>query len=100
MLYGMGKYVFVVTTVPVKGEDKKVHTKPPHCATNASVPAQPSRGLALKSWVRLIGHADVRWHLWIVLAAIGRLDVALVFYAAYFPLRALGSAVGKVVRHA
>jgi hypothetical protein len=100
MLYGMGKYMFVATTVPVNGNDKNVHTKQPHCATSTAVPSRPSRGLALKSWVRLIGHADVRWHLWIALAAFGRLDVALVLYAAYFPVRALGSAVGKVVRHA
>ena len=54
-------------------------------------PAEPAgRGL-----VRLAGHADVRWHLWIVLAALGRLDVALVAYAAYFPARALAGAVRK-----
>ena len=42
---------------------------------------------------RLAGHADVRWHLWIVLALLGRLDLALVAYAAYFPLRALGGGI-------
>ena len=48
----------------------------------------------------LIGHADLRWHLWIVLAFFGRLDVALAGYAAYFPLRALAGAIRKVVRYA
>ena len=50
--------------------------------------------------VRLAGHADVRWHLWIVLAALGRLDAALVAYAVYFPARTLAGAVRKAVRHA
>jgi hypothetical protein len=49
---------------------------------------------------RLIGHADIRWHLWIVLAVVGRLDVALAVYAAYFPARALAGAVRKGVRYA
>jgi hypothetical protein len=49
--------------------------------------------------VRLAGHADVRWHLWIVLAAAGRLDFALVAYAVYYPARALAGAVRKAVRH-
>ena len=43
----------------------------------------------LAGLVRLIGHADVRWHLWIVLALVGRLDVALAAYAVYFPVRAV-----------
>jgi hypothetical protein len=47
----------------------------------------------------LAGHADVRWHLWIVLAAIGRLDVALVAYAFYYPARAMAGAVRKAAHH-
>ena len=50
--------------------------------------------------MRLIGHADVRWHLWIVLALAGRLDVALAAYAGYFPARAFAGAVRKGVRYA
>src|SRR5262249_25888539 len=50
--------------------------------------------------VRLIGHADLRWHLWIVLALFGRLDLALVSYAAYFALRAIAGGVRKAVRYA
>jgi hypothetical protein len=42
----------------------------------------------------------VRWHLWIVLAALGRLDVALAAYAVYFPLRAIAGAARKAVRRA
>ena len=53
------------------------------------LPATNVRGRGIAGLVRLIGHADVRWHLWIVLAAIGRLDVALVAYAVYFPARTL-----------
>ena len=49
---------------------------------------------------RMAGHADVRWHLWIVLAALGRLDVGLAAYAFYFPARALACAARKAVRHA
>jgi hypothetical protein len=49
---------------------------------------------------RMIGHADLRWHLWIVLAVVGRLDLALGVYAAYFAVRALGGAVRKGVRYA
>jgi hypothetical protein len=48
----------------------------------------------------MIGHADLRWHLWIVLAVVGRLDLALGVYAAYFAVRALGGAVRKGVRYA
>jgi phosphatidylglycerophosphate synthase len=54
----------------------------------------------LAAIVRLIGHADVRWHLWIVLAVFGRLDLALVAYAFYFALRAIGGGVRKAVRYA
>jgi hypothetical protein len=49
--------------------------------------------------VHRTGHADVRWHLWIVLAAAGRLDAALIAYAAYFPVRTLAGVIRKAVRH-
>ncbi len=52
---------------------------------------------ALKAAVRWAGHADVRWHLWIVLAAVGRLEWALTAYAVYFPVRSLAAAVRKGV---
>jgi len=49
--------------------------------------------------VLIAGHADVRWHLWIALAAVGRLDVALVAYACYFR-RAIAGAARKAALHA
>jgi phosphatidylglycerophosphate synthase len=50
--------------------------------------------------VRLIGHADLRWHLWIGLALFQRLDLALVSYALYFALRAVAGCAWKAVRFA
>ncbi|WP_406695434.1 CDP-alcohol phosphatidyltransferase family protein [Singulisphaera sp. Ch08] len=100
MLYGMGKYVFVVTTAPGATEEKNGSARSPQrSAVTTSLPVTLRRS-RLKAWVRLMGHADVRWHLWIALAVIGRLDAALIVYAVYFPVRAMGSALGKVVRHA
>ncbi|AGA27245.1 CDP-alcohol phosphatidyltransferase family protein [Singulisphaera acidiphila] len=101
MLYGIGKYLFVVTTTVGQTEEKTGTARSPHIspAVTASLPVV-LRQARLKSWVRLMGHADIRWHLWIVLAAIGRLDAALIVYAVYFPVRALGSGLGKVVRDA
>ena len=51
------------------------------------------------SLVRLIGHADVRWHLWILLALAGRLEIALLFYACYFALRTTAGVLRKAVRY-
>ena len=63
--------------------------------------ADSARGVSrLIELVRFIGHADLRWHLWIVLAALGRLDVALVAYAAYFPARCLAMLARKAVARA
>jgi hypothetical protein len=49
------------------------------------------------SLARFAGHADLRWHLWIVLAAVGRLELALVAYAAYYPARSVAMAARKAV---
>ncbi len=49
----------------------------------------------LAALVRLIGHADLRWHLWIALALLGRLELALAGYAVYFALRATAGAVAE-----
>lgn len=84
MLYAMGKYVFVAGTTP----------DAPGIA-EATPGNQPSPAVQA---VRLAGHADVRWHLWILLAACGRLDAALAAYAVYFPARALLGAARKAVR--
>jgi len=89
MVYAMGKYVFVAGTSGPGAEEGA-----------AGVPAlrQPPRPSPVVGAVRLAGHADVRWHLWIVLAAAGRLDMALAAYAVYFPVRALLGAARKAVR--
>ena len=52
-----------------------------------SDPATARRDSGIAAIVRGLGHADLRWHLWIVLAAFGRLDLALIAYAVYFPAR-------------
>jgi phosphatidylglycerophosphate synthase len=92
MLYAMGKYVFVAGSVPVAGQE------PGEAAATPTAPHPSSRPVA--DLVRLAGHADIRWHLWIVLAAVGWLPAALGVYAVYFPLRAVISAVRKGVAHA
>lgn len=90
MLYGMGKYVFFVGV--------QTWSAPPSRPATVGIPPLPD------SWPRRLahwaGHADVRWHLWIVLAALGRLDVELVAFAAYYPARALAGAIRKANGHA
>ncbi len=92
MTYAMGKYLYVVGS-----------------HTGESLDVQPSSATSLatlsdQGWPRrlvvALGHADIRWHLWIILAALGRLDVALGVYAAYFPIRAMAGLARKVARHA
>jgi hypothetical protein len=86
MLYAMGKYVFVMAQ---QDSDSAVEGPTLSIAT-------PS---IAKRVVRMIGHADVRWHLWIGLALIGKLEWALIAYAAYFPVRTAGIVVRKAVAH-
>ena len=93
MLYAMGKYVFVVGTSSSLA--KEVGPRGPGGGT----PGARSGRAMLEAAVRLAGHADIRWHLWIVLAALGRLDAALAAYAVYFPTRAVALGVRKAVRH-
>ncbi len=92
MIYAMGKYLFVVGS----------HTG--EILESSSVTAPSVMGQSRSTWGRravvALGHADIRWHLWIVLAAVGRLDVALVVYAAYFPARTLAGLARKVAQHA
>jgi phosphatidylglycerophosphate synthase len=88
MVYGMGKYLFVVSS------ERWSTTS----ATAAGIEAPPRllpHESALRAWVALLGHADVRWHVWIVLAALGRLELALAGYALYFPARTLGGLIRK-----
>lgn len=92
MLYAMGKYLFVVGSA--SGEALRGPDAP------SSLPALPPRTGRVRSLALIAGHADVRWHLWIVLAAVGRLDAALVAYSLYFPSRAVAGASRKAAAHA
>lgn len=92
ILYASGKYLFL--TQSLLGEELEASLAQDDLArVPTSPPSLPAR------LVRLAGHADVRWHLWILLAACGRLEIALGAYALYFPARALAGIVRKGVRH-
>lgn len=89
MAYAMGKYLSVVSNA---------------AWTTSDGPGEKSRTIAarpgiLRRIAHGVGHADVRWHLWIVLAALGRLDAALAAYALYFPARAIAGAGRKITYH-
>ena len=86
--YCCGKYLFMIAQAVAAPSGE-----------NASPQLPDSEVSRVKQVVRLIGHADIRWHLWILLAAIGRLDLALIAYAAYFPFRAVAIGAKKAVRH-
>ena len=103
ILYASGKYLFLIQSL-LGNELERVWSE---TAAPAESPDRgPGRGGGssvverLAGVVRIIGHADVRWHLWIVLALVGRLDLALAIYASYFAARAVGGAVRKGVRYA
>jgi phosphatidylglycerophosphate synthase len=87
MLYAMGKYVFVA------GSTETADSRPADGQGGEVTPAG-----WLTRGARLAGHADVRWHLWIVLAAAGRLDAALAANAAFYPARSIATALRKAVR--
>lgn len=87
MLYPAGKYLFAFGSM-TWSEDG------PRGGTGAEETAGGRWG---RSLVRMAGHADIRWHLWIVLAAAGRLDIELVAYSLYYPLRAAAGAWRKAV---
>lgn len=91
--FASGKYLFLVQSLTGEELDKDA-------AASGAKPDRRGRLAPLKSLIGLMGHADLRWHLWIVLAAVGRLDLALATYAAYFPLRALLGIVRKGAAHA
>jgi phosphatidylglycerophosphate synthase len=99
MLYASSKYLFQVQSL--LGEELEGDVKPAAPAGGTAA-AGSKIGLAgrLTALVRLIGHADVRWHLWIGLALLGRLDLALVVYSVYFALRTTGGSLRKAVRYA
>lgn len=91
MAYAMGKYIFYVGTSVISASKNEP-------VTNGS----ENQVSYARKWIRLAGHADFRWHLWIGLAAIGRLDLALLAYAVYFPARAALGLAAKAMeaRHA
>lgn len=91
--FASGKYLFLVQSLT--GEELEKGS-----GATAAKPGRHGRLAPLKSLIGLMGHADLRWHLWIVLAAVGRLDTALAVYAAYFPLRAVLGIVRKGAAHA
>jgi phosphatidylglycerophosphate synthase len=91
MLYAMGKYVYLVGASTGQGMEATIEV--------VGLPALARPTSRVRSLAILAGHADVRWHLWIILAALGRLDVALVAYALYFPARAVAGAARKAARH-
>ncbi len=103
MLYASSKYLFQVQSLLGEELERGMKRAPDSGGTSA---AGAKRGLAaglrshLTALVRLIGHADLRWHLWIALGFLGRLELALLGYAVYFALRATGGAVRKGVRYA
>jgi phosphatidylglycerophosphate synthase len=103
IIYASGKYLFLIQSlVGDELEGPKNHRATLLATTGHNAESSPGRDGVdrLTGLVRLIGHADVRWHLWIVLALAGRLDVALAVYAGYFPARAFAGVIKKGVRHA
>ena len=49
----------------------------------------------LRQVVHILGHADSRWHSWIILAAVKRLDLVLIFGVVYFLSRVSAMVVRK-----
>ncbi len=101
--YASGKYLFLVQSLLgdelEKGEEERETPARAH-----GHDAKSGRGretvARIAGLVRLLGHADLRWHLWILLALLGQLDVALAAYAGYFVLRSLAGVIRKGVRYA
>lgn len=99
MAYAMGKYLFMVGHEP----EAESSIPAPMGLKGDSSKAQLSKAGSgevhrLKQLVRLAGHADLRWHLWIALALVGRLELALIGYTLYFPIRALARGISKGVK--
>ncbi len=88
MIYGMSKYLFAF------GLQSGASNLP---AANNTRESQPT---GLRKIAHIVGHADIRWHLWIALALLGRLDLALGFYTIYFMARCVGGVMRKVGAYA
>ncbi len=82
MAYVSAKYLFVQASSMAEAGGLGGESTPP-----ILVQARPSGLGRVRNLIVFLGHADLRWHLWIVLAALGRLELALIGYAAYFSLR-------------
>jgi phosphatidylglycerophosphate synthase len=107
IVYASGKYMFMIESLAgesLEGANNPERLALPHLKSSLAGRRRSSLGMRIIRQLRrlsgLAGHADVRWHLWIVLAAVGRLDVALVAYSIYFPLRALAGGLRKGVAYA
>jgi len=96
MLYGMGKYLFVLSNDEWNRATEDAEAGRPK-PVKMPMDAEPNWSSPVW-WFRRLGHADLRWHLWIGTALIGRLEWALAVYAAYFPARAVAGAFRKVRR--
>jgi phosphatidylglycerophosphate synthase len=92
--FASGKYLFLVQSLSGNELENRAGHVPSAVTSTRSIAGR------LADAFRLAGHADIRWHLWIVLAALGRLEIALAAYAVYFPARALLGSIRKGVRHA
>lgn len=84
--YVAGKYLFTVARIEASIQADATSTGP---AVLEGLDPAPS---LLRRLVHGLGHADVRWHFWIVLAAVGHLEVALITHALYYPGRVLAIA--------
>jgi hypothetical protein len=88
MIYLAGKYLFFFGSLTWDQA-----REPAPLQETREQPPPPSG--SLRRLVELAGHADLRWHLWILLALLGRMEFALAAYAAYFPLRVLAGFIRK-----
>jgi CDP-alcohol phosphatidyltransferase len=101
--YASGKYLFLVQSLlgdELERGEQELETLAPAPGPGAESGRGRETADRIAGLVRLLGHADLRWHLWIVLALVGRLDVALAAYAGYFALRTLAGVIRKGVRYA
>ena len=88
-VYASGKYLFFAAT-------RECETPADKCEESTSIAGVSP----LRSLVRNLGHADIRWHGWIVAAACGWMRWELAAFAVYYPLRALAVVVRRGLRDA
>jgi phosphatidylglycerophosphate synthase len=92
--YLIGKYLYIFgstswNTSSTVERDASEAT-PAEAESRSSTSGSVTRRIA-----EALGHADFRWHLWIVFAAMGWMEWALAAYAAYSPARVIGGAWRK-----